>query len=584
MFNVIGISAHFHDSACCLLQDGIPVAAAQEERFTRLKHDKSLPVHAFKWCLQHADLTIADVDCVAYYEDPRIKLERQLWQEWPPTRPRCLQLWERARAPLDGIRDVLGYEGDLDVCTHHQSHAASTFLLSGFEEAAILTVDGVGEWATTAYGRGRRGDIELFDEVRFPDSLGLLYSTLTGYLGFAVNDGEHKVMGLAPYGRPSFVEQIGDLVSSGEGGQFRLNAACFDFTREDRMYSDVLPDKLGVAPRLPNDPILPVHHDLARSLQAVLEDLLLQKVRYLHERVPVEDLCMAGGVALNCVANGRILREGPFRRLFVQPASGDAGGALGAALLAHARRRGDGRVRGRLPHVYLGPSYAADAVADLLETLGISGVDYRGREADLISATADLLAAGKIIAWFQGRMEFGPRALGARSILGDPRDPTLRDRVNALIKQREGFRPFAPAVSAAAAADYFDLDHPSPYMLETCQVVSTIPLPAVTHVDGSARVQTVEPASHPRFAALLEAFGAQTGCPILLNTSFNLSDEPIVTTPADALVSFARSELDALVVEDFIVHRASLTDSVIVSCRERAGTKARPIEDRTYTF
>lgn len=584
MFNVIGISAHFHDSACCLLQDGIPVAAAQEERFTRVKHDKSLPVHAFRWCLQHAELTIADVDCIAYYEDPRAKLERQLWQDWPAMSPaRGLELWQGARAPLDAIREVLGYEGDLDVCMHHHSHAASAFLMSGADEAAILTVDGVGEWTTTGYGHGRRGEVDLFEEVHFPHSLGLLYSTLTDYLGFAVNDGEYKVMGLAPYGRPVYTEQIGDLVRNDVGGQFRLNTDYFDFTRRDCMYSPLLPEKLGIPPRQPDDPILPMHKDLARSLQAVLEELLLQKVRYLHDRVPVDCLCMAGGVALNCVANGRILREGPFRTLFVQPAAGDAGGALGAALIAHGRRRPGGAPK-TLSHVYLGPAYESGGIADLLDTLGIAAVDCRDREPALIAATVDLLAAGKVIGWFQGRMEFGPRALGARSILGDARIPNLADRVNELVKQRERFRPFAPAVSAAAAADHFDLDHPSPFMLETCRVISPLALPSITHVDGSARVQTVDAATHPRFAALLDAFAARTGCPILLNTSFNLSDEPIVATPADALVSFARSELDALVLEDFIVHRSSLSATVIASCRERAGAKTRAIRDRTYTF
>jgi carbamoyltransferase len=585
MFTVVGLSAYFHDSACCVLRDGVLVAAAQEERFSRRKHDESFPLRAFGWCLRQAGLTLADVDCVAYYEDPFKKLERQLWQAWPALSPdRCLRLWARARLPLNAIREVLGHRGDVEISDHHQSHAASAFFFSGFRDAAILTVDGVGEWATTTYGHGSGERIEMLEEVEFPNSLGLLYSTITSYLGFAVNDGEYKVMGLAPYGRPRFVETLRVLAESGPGGQFRLCPRYFDFRRDDRMYSDAVPELLGMPPRRRGEPILPCHEDLARSLQVVLEEMLLEKVRYLHTRVPVDDLCMAGGVALNCVANGRILREGPFRRLFIQPAAGDAGGALGAAALAHVRHRGTERLPARLEHVYLGPGASAQEVGDLLDTLAIAATDYRRDEEALIAETVRRLSSGQIVAWFQGRMEFGPRALGARTILGDPRDPTMRDRVNSIIKEREAFRPFAPAVLESHARAHFDLDHPSPFMLETCQVISPIALPAITHVDGTARVQTVDARTHPRFARLLRAFHDRTGCPVLLNTSFNLKDEPIVATPADALSSFARSPLDALVVEDFIVDRAQLLAALPTAGKTLQATASRMATLQVYPF
>ncbi|MGH9347565.1 MAG: carbamoyltransferase family protein [Vicinamibacterales bacterium] len=582
---IVGISAYFHDSACCLLQNGALVAAAQEERFSRRKHDPSLPLQAFTWCLRSAGLTLADVDCLAYYENPYTKLERQLWQWWPKlTPPYAFWLWQQASLPFKAIRDVLGYDGEIDVCEHHSSHAASAFYFSGFPEAAILTVDSVGEWATTTYSRACNGDINAFEEVRFPNSLGLLYSTFTGYLGFEVNDGEYKVMGLAPYGQPRYVQAIRDLVQAGAEGQFELQAACFDFLRGDRMHSDRLTEILGCPPRCPGEPILPVHQDIARSLQIVLEECLLEKVRYLHARVPVDNLCLAGGVALNCVANSRILRDGPFKRLFVQPAAGDAGGAVGAAALAHVKRHGPRGLQRRLEHVYLGPAYAPEEVADLLDEAGIAAEDYRREEAALIAKSAELLSEGKIIGWFQGRMEFGPRALGARSILADPRQPAMQRRVNQLIKQREGFRPFAPAVLASRASEHFDLDHPSPFMLETCQVVSSLPLPAITHVDRTARVQTVDHYSEPRFKRLLEVFHDRTGCPILLNTSFNLSDEPIVRSPEDALRSFARSQLDALVLGDFIIDRASLAPGLVASCREAVPQPSSQPLARVYTF
>lgn len=583
MLNIVGISAYFHDAACCLLQDGVLVAAAQEERFSRRKHDPSLPRTAFRYCLERAGLTIADVDCLGYYEDPQRKLERQIWQSLPNlTSTLAARIAQKARQPLQDIADLLGYDGRVEVVDHHAAHAASCFFFSGFRRAAVMTVDGVGEWATTTYGVGCGTELDVIEEVRFPDSLGLLYSAITSYLGFAVNDGEYKVMGLAPYGAPRFLDQVRQLLRIDEGGQYRLNLEFFDFNRTDQMYADVLPALFGQPPRLADAEIHQAHRDIARSVQTVLEEVLLAKARWLHERTGEQDLCMAGGVALNCVANSRILREGPFRRLFVQPAAGDAGGSLGAAALAHIRLTGE-RPAQPMRHAALGPAFAPEAIGALLASAAIPATDYRGREDDLLDATVDRLIRGEVVGWFHGRMEFGPRALGHRSILGDPRDPTMRDRINALVKMRESFRPFAPAVLESSAGAHFELDHPSPFMLETAQVRSPMPLPAVTHVDNSARVQTVSPETNRRFARLLERFGRATGCPMLLNTSFNMRDEPIVCSPVDALLSFSRSNLDALVLEDFFIDRRHLPETWDVVVRSHTPLPSA-VTDRIYTL
>jgi len=560
--NIIGISAGYHDSACCLMQDGALVAAAQEERFSRLKHDKSFPRRAFRYCLEQAGITIAEIDCLAYYEDPCQKLGRQIWMGLAPTpsasrREAILDRLAKLK-PQQAIRQLLGYEGPLEIFDHHLSHAASSFYFSGFEEAAIMTVDGVGDWPTTTYGSGKGSQIERFEQVDFPDSLGFFYSAITSYLGFEVNDGEYKVMGLAPYGKPIYAEQIRELVELLPTGQYRLNMKYFAFLSEDFMYSEPLSALLGQPPREPESEIRQFHQDVARSAQFVLEEILLEKARYLHRQAPSENLCMAGGVALNCVANRRLLKDGPFKRLFVQPAAGDAGGALGAAALAHVRLTDERPANKKLEQVYLGPGFSSSEVHDFLQSTSARYEDYRGREKELIRVTAEHLAKGKVIGWFQGRMEFGPRALGGRSILADPRRPEMRDRINALVKMREAFRPFAPAVLESRTTEHFELDHSSPFMLETCQVKSSLELPAIEHVDGSARVQTVDPRVNPRFAALLEEFHRRTGCPILLNTSFNMRGEPIVCTPVDAIMCFVRSKIDILVVEDFIIERASI--------------------------
>ena len=580
--NVIGISAFYHESACCLLQDGRLVAAAEEERFSRVKHDARLPVAAFSFCLQAGGLDVSDVDCVAFYESPVKKLGRQLWAG----RRHDGRPWLDPHRVEREIREVLGFEGRIDTFEHHASHAASAFYFSGFLEAAVLTVDGVGEWATTTYGRGQDADLTLFEEVEFPDSLGLFYAAITAYLGFRVNTDEYKVMGLAPYGEPRLLAAMRTIVRDGPGGGFSLDPECFDFLTGPRMFSEALAERLGGPPRVAGAELTAFHHDVARSAQARLEEVLLDKVRYLHRRVPSPHLCLAGGVALNCVANGRLLREGPFERLFVQPAAGDAGAALGAAALAQRALTGRRPISHALEHVYWGPRFSSDAVAEQVAALELDALDFRGREAALLEATVDRLAAGRVVAWFHGAMEFGPRALGARSILADPRVPDMRDRVNRLVKHREAFRPFAPSVLRAHAAEHFELDHASPFMLQTCRVRSPLALPAITHVDGSARPQTVDAAHAPRYAALLTAFARRTGCPLLLNTSFNVHDEPIVRSPADALACLAGTEIDSLVLEDFVIDRSALPEALVTLAARRASIRAREraISAELYTF
>jgi carbamoyltransferase len=558
--NIIGLSAGYHDASCCLLRGGSLVAAAQEERFSRVKNDKSLPRQSFRYCLQEGGLTIADVDCVAFYEDPTLKLGRQVWMglgaEAPDARRQAIVEHLARPRPEALIRRTFGFDGPLEIVEHHLSHAASAFFYSGWEEAAILTVDGVGDWATTAYASGKGSTIERFEQVDFPHSLGFFYSAITAYLGFEVNEGEYKVMGLAPYGRPIYADHIARLIVPGADGQYSLDLRFFSFLDEDSMFSEELVALLGQPSRAPESELTQFHMDVARSVQVVLEEVLLEKVKYLHRRMPSEHLCMAGGVALNVVANSRCLREGPFERLFVQPAAGDAGGALGAAAIAHVRLTGEAPTRAPLSHVFLGPPNPPETVRRMMRASSADVEDFTGDEARLIERTVDYLASGKIVGWCQGRMEFGPRALGARSILADPRVSDMRDRINALVKHREAFRPFAPAVLASDARAHFDLDHASPFMLEVCQVVSPIALPAITHVDGSARVQTVDPATSARFAALIAAFYRRTGCPVLLNTSFNMRGEPIVNSALDAINCFIKSGIDLLVLEDFLIDRA----------------------------
>jgi carbamoyltransferase len=560
MTAVVGIAGYCHDSAAALLVDGQLVAACEEERFSRVKHHAGLPLRACRSCLDQAGLGIADVDAIGFYENPVARLARQLWSglpDLPAVRDGAYLRHDSTRAGRE-IRERLGFAGPLHFVDHHLAHAASAYHCSGFERAALLTVDAVGEWATSCHGRAEAGRIELTEADVFPDSLGMFYSAITAYLGFDVNDGEAKVMGLAPYGEPSFVDRLRRVVDVDADGRVRLDMQYYAFLDSDEMYSARLPELLGRPPRAPRTDIDPFHCDIARSAQAILEDCLLLKVRRLHDQLPFDDLCLAGGVALNCVANGRTAREGPFRRLFVQPAANDAGAAIGAAACAHLELTGRPVRMGRMGHAYLGPAFSPEEVR---RQLGPSAVAARhfDRVEELLREVAGRLADGQVVGWFQGRMEFGPRALGARSILADPRDPGMRRRLNRLVKNREDFRPYAPAVLEEEAAAHFELDHPSPFMLETCRVTSPIPLPGITHVDGSARVQTVSAEDSPLFHGLIREFERLTGCPMLLNTSFNGRDEPIVCTPGDAVLCFLRTGLDSLVLERSLLDRRTVS-------------------------
>ena len=583
---VLGLSAFYHDSAACLLRDGRIIAAAQEERFTRLKGDASFPARSVAYCLRYAGIAPSDLEAVGFYEKPLLKLDRLL-ETYLALAPRGLRSFLKA-APLwlgerlridDAIREQLsGYSGPVLYSEHHESHAASAFLPSPFPNAAILTVDGVGEWATAAIGVGQGNDVTLTHELHYPDSLGLLYSAFTYHAGFRVNSGEYKLMGLAPYGEPRFAGRILDEVMSlRDDGSFTLDQRFFDFMGGLTMTSPHFSARFDGPPRAPESPLTQREMDYARSVQVVCEEVVLRMARTAHRVTGHDALCLAGGVALNAVANGRVMREGPFRDLWIQPAAGDAGGAVGAALLVWYRRLDNARVADGLSDAMsgaaLGPEFPPAAVEHELAALGAQFEQLE--EVDLVSRTAELLAAGKVVGWFDGRMEFGPRALGRRSILADPRDPAMQATLNRKIKFREGFRPFAPSVLAERAPEWFDLDRPSPYMLVVApvsdsrrtgvessgwgidrlnQARSTIP--AVTHLDHSARVQTVSVGEAPRFHALLEAFEARTGCPVLVNTSFNVRGEPIVCTPADAYSCFMRTALDALVVYPFLLLRA----------------------------
>ena len=582
---VIGLSAYYHESACALLADGRLVAAVEEERLTRVKHDSSLPVSAFRACLDRAGVDITDVSAVGYYEEPRAKLARQLWSREVAGGPAGRGYLDGQRPERD-IRQRLGWDGPIFRFPHHLSHAASAYLYSGFDESAVLTVDGVGEWTTGTSGTGRGVELNIEADEVFPDSLGLFYATVTAYLGFAVNDGEYKVMGLAPYGQPRFREALGRALHIRPNGTAALDMTFFEFVGGRRMWSPAFEALLGTAPRPPESAVLPAHCDIARSAQSVLEEALLVRTRALADRTGLRRLSFAGGVAQNCVAIGRIRRETPFGEVFVPPGAGDSGGAMGAAALAY--RTLTGRRPATLVDARLGPSFDSDGIGRLLASAGIAALDFRGREGDLVDDVAGRLASGAIVGWFQGPMEFGARALGARSILADPRDEGMREKLNARVKKREAFRPFAPSVLASAAGEVLDLDHASPFMLETCAVRSPLPLPAVTHVDGSARPHTVDPAVNPRFAALLRAFRTQTGVPLLVNTSMNVRGEPIVCTPTDAITDLVEANLDALVLEDFVVPREAVSEGAAALLSRRSalyGARSEPrLRQTIYSF
>ena len=582
---ILGISAFYHDAAAALVDaDGRIVAAAQEERFSRKKHDFGFPRKAIRYCLDEAGIGIDGLELVAFYEQPWVKFERiletQLAHAPAGIRPylKAMPVWLKEKLWIGRIIErELEYDGRIIYPEHHQSHAASAFYPSPFDRAAILTMDGVGEWATATWGRGSGAELELRQELQFPHSLGLLYSAFTYYTGFRVNSGEYKVMGLAPYGEPRYADLVLDeLMDLRPDGSFRLNMEYFRYTRGLTMTSPAFHRLFGGAPRTPESELTERHMDLARSVQAVTEEVMLRMARHVRRETGAENLCMAGGVALNSVGNGKIIREGIFDRVWIQPAAGDAGGAIGAALFAHHQVLGrPRRVTGTDAQQgsYLGPAYDADAIG---RWLAAHGVPHRRLDREgLVREISERLADRQIVGWFGGRMEFGPRALGARSILADARDPEAQRTLNLKIKFRESFRPFAPACLEERAGDWFELEQPSPYML----VVSPVrgdrrrpadahakgldrlrhrlsDVPAVTHVDYSARVQTVGPGSAPGLRRLLEAFEERTGCPMLVNTSFNRRGEPIVCSPADAYACFMKTEMDVLVLEDHVLLKA----------------------------
>jgi carbamoyltransferase len=585
---ILGISAYYHDSAACLVKDGEIIAAGQEERFTRKKGDANFPAQAVAFCLKKAGITPRDLAAVAFYDKPLLKFERIL-ETYMGIAPAGLRqylmagpLWIKEKLFMEkDIRKELGdYDGPVLYAEHHESHAASAFLPSPFEEAAVLTMDGVGEWATASIGHGKGNDLELVRELLWPDSIGLLYSAFTYYTGFKVNSGEYKVMGLAPYGQPTFVDKIYDHVMDLKAdGSFRLDQKYFDYLGGLTMTSDAFHELFGGPPRKPESRLTQREMDLARSVQVVCEEVMLRMARTAHQVTGSDNLCLAGGVALNCVGNGRLLREGPFKHLWIQPASGDAGGALGAALMAWHRHRkqprpvtpGKDRMRGS----YLGPDFTAAETEAYLRS--INAPYERLPREQLTEKVAGLLASEKIIGWMNGPMEFGPRALGGRSILGDPRSPRMQAQMNLKIKFRESFRPFAPSVLRERVADYFELDGDSPYMLLVAEVKKSrqIPmsdeaqklwgidqlnvvrsdLPAITHIDYSARIQTVTAETNPAYHALLSAFERQTGCAVLVNTSFNVRGEPIVCTPEDAYRCFMRTHIDYLVIGDVLLDK-----------------------------
>jgi carbamoyltransferase len=563
IMNILGISAFYHDSAACLIQDGRIVAAASEERFTRKKHDHDFPLNAARYCLREGGIEASDLDYVGFYDKPLLKFERILYTylaTFPRSFPsfmKAMPLWLGEKLWTPGtIRKQLDYEGPILFARHHESHAASSFLVSPFKEAAILTVDGVGEWATATLGMGRDETIEIQREIRFPHSLGLLYSAFTYYLGFKVNSAEYKVMGLAPYGEPKYMGEMEKLIDIKDDGSFKLNMSYFAYDYGLTMTNGKFAALFGGPPREPESKLTQREMDIAASVQKVTEIVMLRTANWLHAQTGSKNLCMAGGVALNCVANGRILRETPFEHLFIQPAAGDAGGAVGVAALIWHSILGNPR-RHAWQHAYLGPQYGTEEIRQYLDG---NGVPYEELERQaLLDRTAQLIEEQHVVGWFQGRMEFGPRALGSRSILADARNPQNKDVVNLKIKFRESFRPFAPSVLEEKVSEWFELDCPSPYMLLVAQVrADRRTIPSVTHVDGSARIQTVSREQNPLYYDLLRRFEERTDCPVIINTSFNVRGEPIVCTPHDAYLCFMRTNMDFLVMDRFVLDKRAM--------------------------
>jgi carbamoyltransferase len=590
---ILGISAFYHDSAAALVADGRVVAAAQEERFTRKKHDASFPTNAIGYCLEAAGASLSDIDHVAFYDKPFLKFERLL-ETYIALAPRgfrsfqmAIPLWLKEKLFQKSLlRKKLGeFDADFDAgrllfTEHHLSHAASAFFPSPFEKAAVLTMDGVGEWATTSAAVGEGNALEIFQEIHFPHSLGLLYSAATYYTGFKVNSGEYKVMGLAPYGEPKYAKlMLDNLVDLKPDGSFRLDMSYFDYCTGLTMTNERFEKLFGAPVRGPDQLLTPFHMDIAASIQAVLEEAVLRLTRSLADRSGARNLCLAGGVALNCVANGKVLRDGKFENIWIQPAAGDAGGAVGAALAAYHQFKGQPRnvaVGDGMAGAFLGPEFSQ---AEIERRLSAAGAHFSIlSEAEMIAQTAKALSDQLAVGWFQGRMEFGPRSLGARSILGDPRSAAMQKNLNLKVKYRESFRPFAPAVLREDVAEWFELDSDSPYMLIVADVrqdkrramsaeeqalfgidrlnIARSEIPAVTHVDYSARIQTVSAVTNPLFHRLLTQFKALTGCPVVVNTSFNVRGEPIVCTPEDAFRCFMGNELDLLAIGNCVLRKA----------------------------
>lgn len=598
---ILGISAFYHDSAAALIEDGTPIAAAQEERFTRKKHDAGFPTLAVEYCLKERGITLKDVDHIVFFEKPFLKFERLL-ETYLASVPKgfnsfrmAMPVWikdklfqkDKLIKLLEEFEDAGEVENKLLFAEHHQSHAASAFFPSPFEEAVILTMDGVGEWATASVAIGKGNELKTVREIKFPHSLGLLYSAITYYTGFRVNSGEYKVMGLAPYGEPKYADMIKEhLIDIKEDGSFWLDQSYFNYATGLTMTSKKFDDLFGAPPRTAEDKITQREMDLAASVQAVTEEVMLKMTDNLAKTYGIKNLCLAGGVALNCVANGRIVREGSFENVWVQPAAGDAGGALGAALAGYYTELGQPRtVSGTMDSMkgsYLGPEYKQP---DIESRLKDAGAVFETLDDDaLMQETAKCLEQGHAVGWFQGRMEFGPRALGGRSILGDPRNPKMQKTLNLKIKYRESFRPFAPSILSDQVSNYFDHKGTSPYMLIVAPVAEqhrldtgdqdkdlfgidklNIPrseIPAITHVDYSARIQTVHEETNPRYHALISAFNEQTGCPIVVNTSFNVRGEPIVCTPEDAFRCFMGTEMDTLVVGNCLMRKPAQDQSL----------------------
>jgi carbamoyltransferase len=585
--NILGISAFYHDSAACLVQDGRIVCAAQEERFTRKKHDSSFPKNAIRFCLEYSGLEGKDLDYVAFYDKTFIKFERILntHMAYAPrgisSFLKAMPMWMKQKLWTKGlIRSELKYTGKIIFPEHHESHAASAFFPSPFQEAAFLTVDGVGEWATASYGFGKDNKIRILAEIHFPHSLGLLYSAFTYYTGFKVNSGEYKMMGLAPYGEPRYKDLIlSELIDLKEDGSLRVNMKYFNYCAGLTMTNDRFDALFGGPPRRPESPLTQRHMDIARSAQDVTEEIMLRMARHVHKVTGQKRLCLAGGVALNCVGNGRILREGPFEDIWIQPASGDAGGALGCALLTWYQYLGNSRTAHGSKDLqqgsFLGPRFDNDYIKTFLERNRIPHAFISDEE--IPQKIADLIGEQNVIGWFEGRMEFGPRALGSRSIVGDARSAKMQETMNLKIKFRESFRPFAPSVTRERASDYFEIDRESPYMLLVAPVKREVrreiteqeremsgldklkvvrsSVPAITHVDHSARIQTVNREYNPLYHEMISRFDEKYGCPVIINTSFNVRGEPIVCTPKDAYLCFMRTNMDYLLIGNYLIDK-----------------------------